>query len=343
MTTNITIIGMGLIGTSLGLALRETKAKAVKVTGHDKEPTNSRTAQKKGAIDGIEWNLLKSVADADMVIIATPVLAIKDVMESIGPHLRKGAVVTDTGSTKIDVLKWAADILPKEVSFVGGHPMAGKETSGPDSAESTLFNGAAYCILPGANANDQAIQAVVAVAEAVGAKPFFIGDQEHDAFVAGVSHLPLVVSSLLLACVARSPSWHEMARLAAGGFRDTTRLASGDPAMNRDICVTNAREIGPWVDRLIAELKQFRNYLGDMNEEAIGKHFLFSFEQRERWVSGASLTPNTGPKVQVPGAMQQLSSLMMGDVMARKTKALMDHYEKPGRDGIQDRKKKDKR
>lgn len=324
---------MGLIGTSLGMAIRESRAKGVKITGHDKEPTNARTAQKKGAVDGVEWNLPKSVAEADVVIIATPVMAIKDVLETIGPHLRKGAVVTDTGSTKVDVLKWAEATLPKGINFVGGHPMAGKETSGPDGAESTLFKGAQYCILPGAGATGEAVQAVIAIAEAVGAKPFFIGNQEHDAFVAGVSHLPLVAASVLMAVAAKSPSWSEISRLAASGFRDTTRLASGDPAMNRDICVTNAKEIAPWIDRLIAELKLVRDYMNDMNEGALAKYFLLVNEQRERLLAGAVQAPGAGAKVAIPGAVEQLSSLVMGDALAKKSKAILGQYDKDGKGG----------
>ncbi|MBI3891129.1 MAG: prephenate dehydrogenase/arogenate dehydrogenase family protein [Candidatus Wallbacteria bacterium] len=268
----ITILGMGLIGTSIALALRRGKMGDVRLVGHDKEPTASATAAKRGAIDTVEYNIGKAVEGADMVIVATPVKAIKEILEQIAPQLADDCIVTDTGSTKQQVLKWAADILPRRVHFVGGHPMAGKEQSGPEAAGATLFDNAIWCIIPG-RAAPWAVQAVVTMIEQTGAKPFFIDAGEHDSFVAAVSHLPLTLSSVLVSATTKSPAWHEMARLAAGGYRDVSRLASGDPEMNRDILLTNASEIAGWVDRAIADLVQLRGYLREGNEEGIARFF----------------------------------------------------------------------
>ena len=330
MATKIAIIGLGLIGTSMGMALRRSKGIAgLKITGHDREPQVVRAASKKGAVDSTEWGLPKTVRDADLVIIATPVMASKVVMEVIAPHLPEGCVVTDTASTKGDVLKWAEELLPEHVSFVGGHPLAGKESSGPEAAESTLFQDTNYCVIPGAGAKRESVQAVVNLAELVGAKPFFIDAHEHDSFVAGVSHLPIVLSSAMVASASKSPSWHEISRLAASGFRDVTRLASGDPEMNRDICLTNASEIAPWVDRLITELLEIRRNLQEGDGEALAEHFLSTYQEREKWVAGVTLGPRTGPSVEVPSAGEQMSSLFLGDLMAGKARALMKQYDQP--------------
>lgn len=325
-SSNVTIIGMGLIGTSLGLALKKSGNKDLKITGHDKDHGHTRTAAKMGAIDTAEANLPKSVSNAGLVIIATPVIAIKEVMGQIAPYLPEGCLVTDTGSTKQDILGWADATLPKTVEFVGGHPMAGKESSGPESAVSTLFQGAAYVVIPSARASKAATEAITHIAEVVGAKPFYVNAQEHDAFVAAVSHLPLVTASILALSVIKSPAWHEMARLASSGFRDTTRLASGDPTMSRDICMTNAQEIVPWIDRFITEMMEFRRLLIEGNQAAVANHFEWTAQQRDRWVGGAELGPSQGAKMQIPGAAEQMAALFLGETLARKSQALMDQY-----------------
>ncbi len=326
----VSIIGLGLIGTSTGLALKQSKLEGIKVVGHDREPTNSKAAQKRGAVDVVEWNLPRTVSGADMVIIATPVLAIREVLGEIAPALPEECVVTDTGSTKAKVLQWAEEALPRGVSFVGGHPMAGKEGSGPEAADAALFQGATYCIVPGRNAAPWAVQAVVTLVESIGAKPFFIDAAEHDSFVAAVSHLPLALSAALVASTTKSPAWHEMARLASSGFRDTTRLASGDPVMSRDICVTNSQEIAGWLDRLIAVLIELRGHLQGKNEEGLARFFADTYEQRERWVGGAPLGPG-GPQVAVPSRGEMLSNMLLGELLAKKSRDLMAQYEKdPG-------------
>ncbi|MBF8299173.1 MAG: Prephenate dehydrogenase [Dehalococcoidia bacterium] len=326
--TNITIIGTGLIGTSLGLAIKKAGIKDLRITGHDRDSGHTRTAAKMGALDASESNLPKAVKDADVVIIATPVMAIKEVMGQIAEHLKDGCIVTDTGSTKQQVLEWARELLPARVSFVGGHPMAGKELSGPSAATATLFQGAAYVIIPDPKAANDAAKVVTQLAESAGARPFYVNAQEHDAFVAGVSHLPLVVASVLMLAVAKSPAWPEMARLAAGGLRDTTRLASGEPIMSRDLTVTNSAEILPWIDRFIAEMMEFRRSLLADNVAEVQHHYEWVQERRDRWVGGAELAPRNQATIEVPGASEQMAGMLMGDALARKTKEFMDQYGK---------------
>ena len=144
----LTIIGMGLIGTSFGLALKKARIQNLEIVGHDLEPTNSLKAQKRGALDRVERNIFSAINGAKIIVLAIPVLAIKEMMELIGPSIEEGTIVTDTGSTKLQVTKWADEILPSGVNFIGGHPMAGREISGPDGADENLFNGAVYAICP---------------------------------------------------------------------------------------------------------------------------------------------------------------------------------------------------
>jgi len=331
----IAIIGTGLIGGSLGMALKKAKINGVEIVAHDKEPSASSKAVRKGAADRSSWNLLATVDKASLVIIATPIMAIREVMEAIGPHLQPHCVVTDTGSSKVQVLAWADQYLPAAVSFVGGHPMAGKEQSGIDAAEATLFQGAAYCVIPGKRASPEAVKSVVGLAELVGARPFFLDAQEHDSFVAAVSHLPLVLSSALVSATAGCPSWREMGRLAATGYRDVTRLASGDPEMNRDICLTNKENIVHWINALIRELQEYRRLLTEANDQ-LGPAFARVHQARQRWLGGKlEPTPEVRAFEEIPSVGERMAGLFIGDRLARRSKELMEDadrkdQQKPG-------------
>lgn len=325
MATKISIIGLGLIGTSIGLALRSAKLKDLEIVGHDKEPTRGRGAKGRGALNSVEWNLYRCIEDADMVIIATPAMAIKEVMEQIAARLPDDCVVTDTGSTKQQVLQWAEDILPSKVHFIGGHPMAGKEESGPSAADAALFRGSTYCVLPSARAPKWAVQAVLSLVDTLGASPYFIDAQEHDSYVAAVSHLPVALSAALVASTTESPSWPEMARLAASGYRDVSRLASGDPEMNRDICMTNIDQIVSWIDRAALKLLELKRHLLEADEESVARLFASVFEEREKLMAGAVGPVDKSPEL--PTFSENMRSLFVGDLLARKGKALMEQYE----------------
>ena len=268
-TARITIIGTGLIGGSLGLALKAAQLEGIEIVGHDRDRGAANRAERAGAIDKAEHNLPRAVEQAHIVIIATPVLAVREVMQQIAEYLQEGAVVTDTASTKADVLRWAEQLLPTHVSFVGGHPMAGKETPGVDEAEATLFQGKAYCICPGEGATDQAVRSVIGLAQAVGAEPLFMDAEEHDQYAAAVSHMPLLLSAALFNLLRSSPAWSDMAQMASSGFRDATRLASSDPRMSHDICVTNREAAVHWLGRMQSELERLKAMLEDARDEAL--------------------------------------------------------------------------
>ena len=268
-TRRVTIIGTGLIGSSLGLALKAAKLENVEVVGHDWERDTATRAHRRGAIDKVEHNLRRAVTEARMVIIATPVLAVREVMSQIATDLADGAVVTDTASTKVQVMRWAEELLPAHATFVGGHPMAGKEMSGPDHAEATLLSGSAYAICPAVSAGEEAVQSVLSLAQVAEAEPLFLDPEEHDQLAAAVSHLPLLLSTALFTLLRSSPSWDDMASMASTGFKDLTRLASGNPRVNHDILVTNREACIHWLERMVAELGRFRDRLQDAGDEAL--------------------------------------------------------------------------
>ena len=289
----ITIIGTGLIGTSLGLALRQSSLRDLTVVGTDAAHQARSGAQRRQAFDRIANRLGNAIDDADIIVLATPVMAMRELMEGIAPYLPEGCVVTDVGSTKGQVPEWADALLPATVDFVGGHPMAGKETPGPEHAAADLFSGKPYCIIPSPKASQRAVGEITTLAEAVNAQPYYIGAYEHDSFVAAVSHLPFVLSTALVGCTSKSANWSDIGQLAASGYRDLTRLASGDVIMHRDICISNAQPIVAWIDAMIRELYEYRKLLdtdGEPPDAAAVQQVETLFEDarlaRAKWLAG---------------------------------------------------------
>ena len=216
----IAIIGLGLIGGSMGIALKSGKRSDIEIWGFDQDSAVGNKAKKVGAIDKSVWNLPDAVKDAKIVIITTPVLSVRQIMEDISPHLSPGTIVTDTGSTKRVIMDWADEYLPENVHFVGGHPMAGREHSGIGSADGTLYKGCRYVVIPNSTADQRAVDTIISMIEYIGAKPYFMDPQEHDSYVGAVSHLPMMLSKALILSTSQSPSWREIAKLAASGYRD---------------------------------------------------------------------------------------------------------------------------
>lgn len=313
----IAIIGTGLIGTSLALALKEVHIKDLVLVGTDFDGSARSGAVKKKAFDRVENRLTTAIRDADLVIIATPVMAMQELLETIAPDLQEGCVVTDVGSSKKVVLDWAEEYLPRGVQFVGGHPMAGKETSGPETADANLFKGKAYCIVPSPRADQKAVAEITNLAEAVGARPFFIGVDEHDSFVAAASHLPFMMSVALVNTAAKSANWEDIAQLASSGFNDLSRLASGDPVMHRDICVSNPQPIVAWIDAFIRELYEVRKMLDD-SDGPRGEDLYQVFEDaslaRAKWLAGL-VTPEArvaSTATEIPTFSENMGQMFMG-------------------------------
>ena len=334
----ITIIGTGLIGTSLGLALKQSQLKNLDLVGTDAEHTARSGAQKKGAFHRVEHRLMSAIEDADIVVLATPVMAMNELMQLIGPYLKEGALVTDVGSTKKVVLDWADQHLPRTVSFVGGHPMAGKEASGPEAAEADLFQGKVYCVMPSTRARPEAVAELVTLVEAIGSKPLFISVDEHDSFVAAVSHLPCLLSVALVGCTSKSVNWDDIAQLAATGYRDISRLASGDPVMHRDICLSNPKPIVAWIDAFIRELQEMRQILDgdtDSDGEAIKAIFEQAFDARARWLAGQA-NPQArqfNPSTELPTFAESMGEMFVGRRMMEARKRLLGQWRDSDRKG----------
>jgi len=282
----VAIIGLGLIGGSIGLALKKADNADCEVVGYVRRPEAASLAVNMGMVDRVETSLEHTVRQAEIVIVATPVLTIKGILSQISGYLPHGCIVTDTASTKVQVMKWAEDLLPPTVDFIGGHPMAGKETYGMKAAEVDLFQGSVYCLTPAKKASSQVVDKVVNMVKKLGAVPFFIDAQEHDELVAGISHLPFLLSAALVTSTASEPTWEKMKKLAASGYRDVTRLASGSPEVNAQICLTNQQAILHWLDRYIDELQRYR-HLVNLGDEKLKETLVEANKLRQEWLNKA--------------------------------------------------------
>lgn len=280
----VAIIGLGLIGGSIGLGLKKADKSDCEVVGYVRRPEAASLAMNMGMVDRVEMSLEDTVKEAEMVIVATPVLVIKEILSQISGYLPHGCIVTDTGSTKVQVMKWAEDLLPRTVDFIGGHPMAGKETYGMKAAEADLFQGSVYCLTPAKKTSSQAVDKVADMVKKLGAVPFFIDAQEHDELVAGTSHLPFLLSAALVTSTASEPTWEKMKKLAGSGYRDVTRLASGSPEVNAQICLTNQQAILHWLDRYIDELQRYR-HLVNLGDERLKETLAEANRLRQEWLN----------------------------------------------------------
>jgi len=307
----IAIIGLGLMGGSFGMALKRAGINAT-IVGHDVNFESASKAKRRGAIDRVEWNLPKAVEAADLVVLAVPVGAIKTLLSQIADHLKEGCVVTDVASTKEQVLAWAERALPAGISFIGGHPMAGREVSGIESSTADLLAGCTYCLCPARSAAEEAVEMVTSTVRAIRAHPLFIDPAEHDSYVAAISHLPYLAAVSLVRVSGKSSSWQDMAQLAASGFRDTTRVASSNPGMYRDICGTNRANIARWLEAYIAELRDLREALLEEDEGMLDEMLQEGKQIRDDWLAKKLEAPVAN--IELPSTASELRQVFWGNL-----------------------------
>jgi len=268
---HITIIGVGLLGGSIGLALKAALIPC-RITGYGHRKQTLEKALSFGVIDQWTLSLPEAVKDADLVILCTPVGLFRDILEQIAGHLKQGAVVTDVGSTKRSVVADAQKILPSGCWFVGSHPMAGSEKRGVEYARADLFANALCIITPTANSSPAISKAIEQFWQSLGMRVVRLSPEGHDACVSDVSHMPHVLASILVLMQSR-----EALPLAGKGFLDTTRIASGDAVMWRDILLDNSENLNESIRRFERELANFRRLLNPDKAEAL-----------ERWLAEAA-------------------------------------------------------
>jgi prephenate dehydrogenase len=286
----VAILGTGLIGSSLALALKSSSAPP-RVSGfdlsgdHRRGAADLKTAAGTKAFDDVTGNLPRTLSGSDLVVLSAPVRALELLLREVAALATPGTVVTDTASTKQQVLAWAEAILPESLHFVGGNPMAGKVESGPWEAEAAIFNGATYCLCPLPRTSRDAVEQVVALVEGLGAVPYFVDAHEHDGLVAAVNHLPYLVSIGVMSSVASDRAWREAAALAAGGFATATHLTETDPQLFADICLTSPEAILRQLDRLSETLSRLREQVAN-GDESIRQTFAEAQQRHREWLSG---------------------------------------------------------
>jgi len=285
----ITIVGVGLLGGSIGLAAKRGKL-AREVAGYVRRAASVRDCEKAGAVDYATTDLLAAVSNADLIILCTPLAQMPALTRQLLPALKRGAIVSDV---KAGVVREVGSLVQKMgAHFVGSHPMAGGEKMGIQAARADLYAGAVCVLTPGKNFNAKAVRRLEAFWRALGARILRLDAAAHDLLVSRSSHLPHVAAAALANLVLDPAAPRNQSKLCATGFRDTTRIASGSPEMWRDIALANRKNLARSLDALAGELKDFQTALKRNDGSAIEKFFITAKQRRDVWCAcGVSATP----------------------------------------------------
>jgi len=266
-TCTVAVIGLGLMGASLAGALR---GKCARVVGVARRAEVVGLARARGYVDDGTTDMVAGVRDADVVVLSTPVRVIVQQLEEIAPHLREGCIVMDLGSTKAHVVAAMERLLPDSVQPLGAHPMCGKETSGIEVAEATLYQNRTFILTPLARTTDETLALGRALAEAVGARPLVLEPDRQDYLVGTVSHLPYLLACALVATADETTSKDPAVwQIVAGGFRDTSRVAGSDVQMMLDILMTNPTHVLGAVQAFEAKLHTLADLIAAGDEETL--------------------------------------------------------------------------
>jgi prephenate dehydrogenase len=309
----VAIVGLGLVGASAGLALRRFQDR-VYVIGHDRSPEVAGRAKKMGAVDRTEWNLINTVRAADRVILALPLSEIHDTLEAIAGELKTGCVIVDTADVKKPVMAWAKKLLPDDTYFVGGHPIVVADEATLDGARADLFDQKMFCLTPDLHTNDTAVRLAADVAEALGARPYFLDADEHDGLAAAVQHLPAVTSAALMSLLTTSSGWDDLRKVAGGQFFISTLLSAGSGQEAMDGPFANRELVAAWLDRLIDELITWRDQLLSGEEAAITEQVDRGLVAGRRWLAAQARGnwDDQAPAVDMPTAGSSMREMMFG-------------------------------
>ena len=286
----ITIIGVGLLGGSIGLAARKNRA-AGEIAGFVRRKKTIADCEKFGATDFATTDLLAAVFDSDLIILCTPLAQMLSLTEQFLPALKADAIVTDVGSVKADVVRGLESLIAKSgAHFVGSHPMAGAEKTGVAAARADLFQNATCVLTPTRKTNSAALKKLEQFWKSLGARVMKLPPEQHDLFVSRTSHLPHVIAATLANLILNPSNPKLQSQLCASGFRDTTRIASGSPEMWRDIALLNRKKLAKSLDAFISELKKFQHTLKCADAKAISIFFETAKMRRDDWCASSAST-----------------------------------------------------
>jgi len=271
----VTIVGVGLMGGSLGLALKKHKL-AKEIVGLSQRQSTLVQAIKYKAIDTGETDIRKALRNTDLVVLATPVDSIIKLMSLINPHLKRGCIITDLGSAKVEIIDASVKILNAPDFYVGSHPLVGSNKTGVENAHAELFENQACIMTPTASTNQSARKKVKLMWQKIGADVKNLSAEEHDEILAGISHLPHLLAFVLMEVVAE-----DNLSYATKSFKDFTRIASSSPQMWSDICLANSKNVLRSLDDMVKHLAFLRKAIVNRDANSIVHSFTKSKEKRD--------------------------------------------------------------
>ncbi len=278
----ITIIGLGLIGGSIGLALKRAGSTA-QLIGVARSQKTLDIALERNLVERVEIDIVKSVEDADLVILATPLSSFKKIILEVSHNLKPGCIVTDTGSSKLKVIEELSNVIPMGVSFIPGHPIAGTELSGPEAGFAELFDDR-WCVLtPTEDTNKDALNSIRLLWEEMGSKVEIMNPEHHDRVLAITSHIPHLIAYNIVGTAndLANVTNKEVVKYSAGGFRDFTRIAASDPKMWRDIFLYNDEAVLEMLSFFSKDLMKLKKAIEEKDSDLLQTFFENTREVRK--------------------------------------------------------------
>jgi len=277
----VAILGLGLIGGSLGMALHKKAGDEIEVVGFARRQATAELALAMGAVDSMAQTAQEAVSEADFVFICTPVLQMLSMAEAVLPHMKPGSVLSDVGSTKSWFIEQLRAKLPPDIHYIGGHPMAGRERSGLEAAQEDLFQDKWFIFTSFPDVPPELFDKLRRLLTLTGAKTAQLDETTHDRVTSVISHVPHVVAAALVHLLKKEKDTVLTARFIGGGFRDTTRIASSDADMWADICVTNPANIASGLESLAGLLLGAAEMIRAGDRQGIWEYFSQAKELRE--------------------------------------------------------------
>jgi prephenate dehydrogenase len=285
MKPRLTIIGLGWLGTSIGLALKKTGAD-LEIVGHDKNRDAISAAQKAGAVDRGEWNLYNACDGAGLIILSMPLAGVLENIHLLRNDLPPGVIVTDTASVKAPVLDAAKEFDPR-VHYIGGNPIFRPSPDGTVNdtiANADIFQDAVYCLTPTLNSDPDAVQVLTGYVAMLGAKPLFLDPAEHDGLVAGAQHLATAMQAALLKTTTGSSGWRELNKFAGVDFFHATDLATRDASSTAQLLIAQREPLQQWLDLCVQSMRDLRMMLNQKDTAALEKWLKTAQVEREQWL-----------------------------------------------------------
>jgi prephenate dehydrogenase len=270
MFNRITILGVGLLGASFALALKKNRLCGT-ITGCGRNRENLRQAKDRSIIDSFETDPAAACRDSDLVVLSTPVGSFLELTKAIGPALKRGAILTDVGSVKGALVRDIEKIMPKDVYYIGGHPIAGSDRSGIDTADAGLFRDAKCIITPTESSSPSALDKIRDLWKAIGSEIIMLSPEEHDRIYAAVSHLPHLLAYALVNTVAEMDGSY--LAFSGKGFMDATRIAASSEELWNDICLLNRENLVEALAVFQKNLDRLDQYLKADNSDALKNEF----------------------------------------------------------------------